>query len=95
MKEKKRWPLVALVLGGLFVLLAIGAVIVALFVVRPMLRERVIEEAQKRGIELGFDEVEVSWSHVSVFGARFRLIGVKGVAGTVKRIDITTSSTSA
>lgn len=92
MKERKRWPLVALVLGGLFVLLAIGAVIVALFVVRPMLRERVIEEAQKRGIELGFDEVEVSWSHVSVFGARFRMIGVKGVAGTVKRIDITTSS---
>ncbi|HEU5076203.1 MAG TPA: hypothetical protein VFU02_18550 [Polyangiaceae bacterium] len=93
MKERKRWlPIVALVLGGLFVLLGVGAVLVAVFVIRPMLRERVVAEAQKRGIELGFDEVEVSWSHLSVSAARFRLIGVKGVAGTVKRIDITTSS---
>ncbi len=93
MKERKRWlPVAALVLGGLIVLLAVGAALVALFVVRPMLRERVVEEAQKRGIELGFDEVEVSWSHLAVHGARFRLIGVKGVAGTVKRIDITTAS---
>lgn len=93
MKERKRWlPLAALVLGGLFVLLGVGAIVIALFVVRPMLRERVIEEAQKRGIELGFDDVEVSWSHLSVYGARFRLIGVSGVAGTVKRIDITTAS---
>jgi len=92
-KERKRWFLiVGLTLAGLFALLAVGAVVVAIFVIRPMLRERVIAEAQKRGIELGFDEVEVSWSHLSVYGARFRLIGVKGVAGTVKRIDITTQS---
>lgn len=93
MKQGRRWlPVVALVLGGLFVLLAVAGVVVALFVVRPMLRERVVEEAQKRGIELGFDDVEVSWSHLAVHGARFRLIGVRGVAGTVKRIDITTAS---
>jgi len=92
-KERKRWlPIVALVIGGLVVLLAVAAAVVALFVLRPMLRERVVEEAKVRGIELRFDEVEVSWSHLSVYGARFRLIGVNGMAGTVKQIDITTSS---
>ena len=93
MKERKRlFRIVGLVLAGLFVVLSIAGVLVAIFVVMPMLRERVVEEARKRGIELGFDEVEVSFSHVSVHGARFRLIGVNGLVGTVKRIDITTQS---
>jgi len=90
-KDRRRLLLtLALVFVGLCGLLAIGALIVVVKVVIPMLRERVVSEARVRGIELGFDDVEVSFSHLSIQKARFRLVGVRGVAGTVDRIDVTT-----
>ncbi len=92
MKNTKRLVVtLALVFGGLFVLVLGTLIIVALFVLPPMVKERIVDEARARGIELGFDDVEVSWSHLTVEQARFRLVGVRGVAGTVDRIDITTS----
>ena len=83
--------MLALVFLGLCLVLGIIAIVVAIKVLRPMLRERVVSEARARGIELGFEDVEVSWNHLAVEQARFRLVDVRGLAGTVARIDISTS----
>lgn len=91
-KDKRRLFLVlGLVFAGLCLVLGIVAVVVAIKVLIPKLRERVVGEARARGIELGFEDVEVSWNHLAVERARFRLVGVRGLAGTVERIDISTS----
>jgi hypothetical protein len=73
-------------------MLAVALVLVLVLVVVPRIKERVVSEARARGIELGFDELEVSLGHLSIENARFRLIGVRGLAGTAQRIDITVTN---
>lgn len=91
MNKKRLFLTLGLVFAGLLAVFAIAAVLVTIYVLVPMVKERVVSEARARGIELGFNDVEVSWNHLSVYEARFRLVGVNGLAGTVERIDITTS----
>ena len=83
-KDKRRLFLVlGLVFAGLCLVLGIVAVVVAIKVLIPKLRERVVGEARARGIELGFEDVEVSWNHLAVERARFRLVAMSRKEYTV------------
>src|SRR5690606_19051324 len=90
-QRRRLFLILGLSFAGLVVVLGVISAIVVVKVVIPKLRARVVSEALARGIELGFDDVEVSWNHLSVDNARFRLVGVRGLAGRVKRIDVTTT----
>ena len=92
MDKKSRIALIVALLVGTLAILAVAVALVVLLVVLPKVKERVVAEARARGIELGFDDIELSLSHVSIEKARFRLIGVRGLAGTAERIDVTTKS---
>lgn len=76
--------IVALLLGG-------GAV-TAFFLLGPMLRSRIVEQARALGVELAFDGVSFWWTSATLDGARFRLVGVPGLSGQVKDLDVSLAS---
>lgn len=90
MDRKSRLALILALLFAALAILALATALIVVFVVVPKIKERVLAEARTNGIELGFDDLELGLSHVSIQNARFRLIGVRGLVGSAKRIDVTT-----
>ena len=82
----KHAPLVvsATVIG----LLGGGAAISGLFLAGPLLRDRITEEARARGVALAFTDVHFWGFAVSLRGVRFGLVGMPGVAGTARTVDV-------
>jgi ADP-dependent NAD(P)H-hydrate dehydratase / NAD(P)H-hydrate epimerase len=76
--------LVALLLGG-------GAV-ASIFLVGPMLRGRIVDQARGLGVELAFDGVTFWWTSASLENATFRLVGVPGLTGHVENLDVSLAS---
>ena len=90
MDRKSRLALILALLFAALAILALTTALIVVFVVVPKIKERVLMEARANGIELGFDDLELGLSHVSIQNARFRLIGVRGLVGSANRIDVTT-----
>lgn len=92
-KPARRGPSVRLVVIATASALALGGLLVAApFLIGPMVRERVIREARDRGVEMTFADMSFFWWSASFEGVRFRLVGVPGLEGTAKNIDVTLSS---
>lgn len=69
-----------------------GGLIAAPFVIGPLVRERIVEEARLRGVEMTFSDVSFYWWSVSLEDVRFRLIGIPGIDGLAKSVDVTISN---
>jgi hypothetical protein len=87
-KPARRGPSRLVVVTTLLALLFGGAAVIGIAVVGPMAKDRVIEEARKRGVALELDGVWFWWWSATIEGARFQLIGVPGVAGRAATIDV-------
>lgn len=66
-----------------------GALVASPFVIGRLVRERIVQEARLRGVEMTFSDVTFFWWSVSLEDVRFRLIGVPGIDGVAKSIDVT------
>ena len=64
----------------------IMAILVTLFVVRPWIRRRAVEEARERGIELTFQDMSFGIGWVRLTDASFRLVDVTSLSGRARRI---------
>ena len=69
-------------------LLVGGVSIAALFVVGPLMRGKVIDQARELGVEMTFDGMNFWWFNASLEGVRFKLIGVPGIDGQARTIDV-------
>ena len=72
---------IALVLAGL---LFVVAVVIAALAVKPYARTLAVKEARDRGIELEFDDMTLGFGHVRIHNARFSLVGVPEIHGTIR-----------
>lgn len=52
-------------------------------------RETAVEEARKRGVELELGEVSLRWGSATLTDCKFRLTNVRGLSGSVKRVELT------
>jgi hypothetical protein len=75
-----------------FSLLLAGTVVAGFFLAGPLMRDRIVEEARKRGVEIAFNDANFWWWYASLDGVRFRLIGVPGIEGTAETIDVSLSN---
>jgi len=88
---RKRPPRLVLVSTIASVFIA-GLLAAAFFLVGPLMHDRIVEEARKRGVEIAFNGVHFWWWSAAIEGARFRLIGVPGIEGQARTIDVSLSS---
>jgi hypothetical protein len=54
-------------------------------------RERIVEEAKKRGFEIAFADAALEGNHVRLKGVSARPVGVRGAAATAQEVDATLS----
>lgn len=54
----------------------------------PALRSRIVAEARARGIVIDFDEAVLWPGHARLDGVRFSLVGVPGLSGTARSMDV-------
>ena len=87
-KPGRRRPSVAIIVTTVLSLLAGVTAIGALFVAGPFMRERVIDQARALGVEMTFDGMNFWWFNASLEGVRFKLIGVPGIDGQARTIDV-------
>ncbi|WP_437751147.1 hypothetical protein [Sorangium sp. So ce1389] len=85
-RGKRRWRAVV---AALVVLAVLAAAIAALLVLGPpAIRRRIIAEARARGVALEPGVVDLGLGAVRLRDARFSLLGVRGLSGTVARATI-------
>ncbi|MGK3962338.1 hypothetical protein WMF01_17350 [Sorangium sp. So ce1667] len=85
-RGKRRWRAA---IAGLVVLAVLAAAVAALLVLGPpAIRRRIIAEARARGVALEPGVVDLGLGAVRLRGARFSLLGVRGLSGTVARTTI-------
>ncbi|WP_437825218.1 hypothetical protein [Sorangium sp. So ce1153] len=85
-RGKRRWRAV---IAALVVLAVLAAAVAALLVLGPpAIRRRIIAEARARGVALEPGVVDLGLGAVRLRGARFSLLGVRGLSGTVARTTI-------
>ncbi|HTN87565.1 MAG TPA: hypothetical protein VL242_27970, partial [Sorangium sp.] len=85
-RGKRRWRAV---IAALVVLVVLAAAVAALLVLGPpAIRRRIIAEARARGVALEPGVVDLGLGAVRLRGARFSLLGVRGLSGTVARTTI-------
>jgi len=68
--------------------LVFAALLTALFVVGPLMRGKVIDQARELGVEMTFDGMNFWWFNASLEGVRFKLVGVPGIDGQARTIDV-------
>ena len=74
---------------GAFVVGAIVAVGAAAMLLLPgYLRDRIVAEAKERGVELEPGKVSFGFGRATVSDARFRLMGVQGLVGSAKTLEV-------
>ncbi|WP_437617562.1 hypothetical protein [Sorangium sp. So ce1151] len=77
------------VIAALVLLAVLGAAVAALVVLGPpAIRRRIIAEARARGVALEPGVVDLGLGAVRLRDARFSLLGVRGLSGTVARATI-------
>jgi hypothetical protein len=87
-KPQRRGPS-RLVIGVTVVSLVLGAVAVAaILLVGPLMRGTVIDRARAMGVEMTFDGLHFWWFNASLEGVRFKLVGVPGIDGQARTIDV-------
>jgi hypothetical protein len=87
-KPVRRGPSrVVVLVASLSVVLGVTA-IAALFAVGPLMRGKVIDRARELGVEMTFDGLNFWWFNASLEGVRFKLIGVPGIDGQARTIDV-------
>ncbi|HVU04228.1 MAG TPA: hypothetical protein VHE30_20865 [Polyangiaceae bacterium] len=91
LRRRRKPPWLVIVSTAVMLLLAGGAV-AAYVLMGPAIRDRVVQEAKKRGVELAFSDVDFWWWTASLHAVRFRLAGVPGIEGTAKDIDVSLSN---
>lgn len=75
-------------LAALFIA-ALAALAAGLVLLLPgMVRERVIAEARARGVTLDPGAIDLAVGEIRLRGARFSLLGVRGLSGTISRATI-------
>lgn len=84
---RERWRLAARVVGGLIVLLVIGALGVALLL-PGYVRRRAIEDARREGIELAVGQVSLSWSSVRLYALEARANELPGSVLRMEEADV-------
>lgn len=65
-----------------------GSIIVLLFLLKPMIRDRIVEEARRRGVDLTPGDVSVWFGTASLSNSRFQLLNVRGISGHVDALDV-------
>ncbi|WP_437805057.1 hypothetical protein [Sorangium sp. So ce1078] len=83
--KRRRRALIA----ALVVVAVVAAAVAALLVLGPpALRRHIVAEARARGVALDPGAIDVRLGAVRLRGARFSLLGVRGLSGTVARATI-------
>ncbi|WP_437719758.1 hypothetical protein [Sorangium sp. So ce861] len=83
--KRRRRALIA----ALVAVAAVAAAVAALLVLGPpALRRHIVAEARARGVALDPGAIDVGLGAVRLRGARFSLLGVRGLSGTVARATI-------
>jgi hypothetical protein len=90
--RRRRGPPWLIIGATIFSLLVAGTVVAGFFLAGPLVHDRIVEEAKKRGVEIEFNGVNFWWWYASLDGVRFRLVGVPGLEGTAETIDISLSN---
>jgi hypothetical protein len=87
-KPRRRGP-PRLVIAVTVVSLVLGAAAVAaILLVGPLMRSTVIDRARAMGVEMTFDGLHFWWFNASLEGVRFKLVGVPGIDGQARTIDV-------
>ncbi|WP_437496612.1 hypothetical protein [Sorangium sp. So ce1099] len=85
-RGKRRWRAA---IAALVVIAVLAAAVAALLVLGPpAIRRRIVAEARARGVALEPGVVDLGLGAVRLRGARFSLLGVRGLSGTVARATI-------
>ncbi|HMR07100.1 MAG TPA: hypothetical protein PKA88_15055, partial [Polyangiaceae bacterium] len=77
-----------LIFGAFFVGVVVSVGIAAALLLPGYLKDRIVAEAQKRGIQLEPGAVSFGFGWAKVSDARFRLLGVQGLVGTAKQLEV-------
>jgi hypothetical protein len=88
-KPRKRGPSRLIIAATAGSLVLGGMAILAMFMVGPLMRDKVVEQARLLGVDLSFDTLHFWWFNASLEGVRFKLIGVPGIDGQARTIDVT------
>jgi ADP-dependent NAD(P)H-hydrate dehydratase / NAD(P)H-hydrate epimerase len=89
---RRRGPPWLIIVATALSLLVAGAAVAGFFLAGPLMHERIVEEAKKRGVEIEFNGANFWWWYASLDGVRFRLVGVPGLEGTADTIDVSLSN---
>lgn len=89
---RRKGPPWLVIVATILSLLVAGSLVAAFFLVGPLMHDRIVEEAKKRGVEIEFNGANFWWWYASLDGVRFRLVGVPGVEGTAGSIDVSLSN---
>lgn len=73
---------------AVFGLLGVAAVVAVVVLLPPFVTRLAIREARERGVELVPGEVEFGLGWILVRDAKFSLIGVRGIQGRARRVDV-------
>jgi hypothetical protein len=87
-KPARRGPSKVVIAVGAVAALIGGGAIAALLVVGPLMRGKVIDQARELGVEMTFDSLNFWWFNASLEGVRFKLVGVAGIDGQARTIDV-------
>ncbi|HVW27640.1 MAG TPA: hypothetical protein VHC69_19880 [Polyangiaceae bacterium] len=87
-KPRRRGPSRVVIAATAVSVLLGGGAIAALFVAGPLMRGQIIDRARALGVEMTFDGMNFWWFNASLEGVRFKLIGVPGIDGQARTIDV-------
>src|SRR5262249_41707675 len=62
--------------------------ILAMLLVPPLMRGKVVDRARELGVELTFEGLSFWWFTASLEGVRWKLVGVPGIDGQARTIDV-------
>ncbi len=77
-----------LIFGAFFVGAVVSVGVAAALLLPGYLKDRIVAEAEKRGIQLEPGAVSFGFGRATVSDARFRLVGVQGLVGTAKQLEV-------
>ena len=87
-RQVRRGPSRLVVVVTVLALLLGGTAIAAMLFGGSLVRGKVVERARELGVELTFDGLSFWWFTATLEGVRFKLVGVPGIDGQARTIDV-------